>query len=153
MAAEVDHIGAVAVGPTGFAVGMVVGHTVGEVVVGSIGSVVVPGRGTETLVMTGSQETEAVDQAEGEGVCYILAALGDMVMRVRHMEPEEAVVCKVTAAELAIRGARVVVVVQALAGFGHTEVVAQNIVMVDRRCSYHQGWRMRSSRRAAYCCG
>lgn len=145
MAAEVDHIGAVAVGPTDFAVGMVVGHTVGEVVVGSIGSVV-PGRGTETLVMAGSQ-------AEGEGVCYILAALGDMVMRVRHMELEEAVVCKVTVAELAIRGARAVVVVPALAGFGHTEVVAQDIVMVDRRCSYHQEWRMRSSRRAACCCG
>jgi len=58
-------------------------------------------------------------------------------------------VCKVIAAGLAIQGASAVVVAQAPAGFGHTEVVAQDIVMADRRCSYRQEWRMRSSRRAA----
>lgn len=57
--------------------------------------------------------------------------------------------CKVTAAGLAIQGAMAVVVVQAPAGFDHTEVVAQDIVMADRRCKCRQGWRMRSSRRAA----
>lgn len=55
----------------------------------------------------------------------------------------------VTAAGLAIQVARAVVVVRAPAEFDHTEVAAQDIVMADRRCSYRQGWRMRSSRRAA----
>lgn len=36
----------------------------------------------------GRQETEAVDQAVAEEVYYIPADLGDMVMKVRHMEQE-----------------------------------------------------------------
>jgi hypothetical protein len=85
---EAGRIGVAAAVPTDSAVGMVAGHTVVEVVVGSIDSVVVPGRGMETLGIAGRQETEAVDQAEGEGACYTLAALGGMVMRAHHMEPE-----------------------------------------------------------------
>lgn len=124
-----------------------------EAVVGSIDSAVVPGPGMETLVIAESQGIEAVGLVEGEEAYYTPVALVGRVTRAHHTEPEWVVVCKVTAAGLATQGARAVAVVQVPAGFGHTEVVAQDTVMADRRCSYRQGSRMRSSRRAALCCG
>lgn len=84
---EVDHTGAVAVGPIDSAVDMVADHIAVEVVVGSIGSVVVPDPGMETLVIVGSRETAAVDLAEGEVVCYTPVAPEGMVMRSHHMKP------------------------------------------------------------------
>lgn len=146
---EVGRTGAVAVGPIDFAVGMVAGHIVVEAVVGSIDSAVAPDPGTETLVIAESLGTEAVGLAEGEVACYSPVAPGGMAMRAHHMELEQAVARKVTAGGLAIQDARAVVAGQAPVDFDHMEVVAQDIVMADRRCSWRQGWRMRSSRKAA----
>jgi len=161
-AEEAGHIGVVVaavVGPTGPAAvaGMAVAHNLGEVAVDSIGSVVVLGLDTvtwATWVAAGNQETEAAGQVVVvAAVCYILLALAleDREMRVRHRAP--AVDRKVTAAELAIRGAKVKVVVRAAAGSGRMEQgPVLGIVVADRRCRRPR-MTMLSSRRAAWWCG
>jgi hypothetical protein len=84
-AAEAGHTEAVAVAPIDLVVGMAVDRIVVEVVVGSIDSAVVPDLGMETLVIGGSQETEAVGLGEGEVVCYTPVAPEGMVMKAHHM--------------------------------------------------------------------
>lgn len=86
IAAEVDHIETVVVGPTDFvAVGRAAaGHIAEEAVVDSIDSVA-PGSDTETLVMEGMLIAVAGLAVVGQ-VCYIPPALGGTVMRGRHME-------------------------------------------------------------------
>lgn len=162
-AEEAGHIGAAVaavVGPTGPAAvaGMAaVAHNPEEVAVGPIGSVVVLGLDTvtwATWVAAGIQETEAAGQVvAAAAVYYILLALAleDREMRVRHRGP--VVDRKVTAAELAIRGAKVKVVVRAAAGSGRMEQgPVLDIVVADRRCRRPR-MTMLSSRRAAWWCG